>query len=456
MEGMIMMEYRNRKIAVIGLARSNTPLIRYLAGAGARISVFDKKPAAFLKNYLVQLQDLSLELHLGDDYLQYLHGYDFIFITPGMKKNLPELEQARAEGTVFSSEMELFFAKCPGRITGITGSSGKTTTTTLVGQMVAAASPNSFVGGNIGRSLLGELAQMDAQSQVILELSSFQLQSLKQSPHLGAITNITPNHLDRHASMEEYIEAKSNLLRYQTPADGAVLNYDNEITRGLQSLVKGKCYFFSRIRPVEEGAYLEGDRLMLRLNGQIESITSRSNLKLLGDHNVENVLTAALIARLLGVPLPVISQTAERFNGVEHRLQLVRDVNGVRYYNDSISTTPDRAIAGLKAMTRPTVLIAGGYDKKLPFAGLGRQIVQSCKHVVVLGVTAPLIRQAIQAAQPDFPVTAAADLAEAVRLAAQSAVAGDVVLLSPACASYDMFNNYQERGNLFKELVNGL
>jgi UDP-N-acetylmuramoylalanine--D-glutamate ligase len=448
------MEYKNSKIAVIGLARSNTPLIRYLAEAGARISVFDKKSAALLENYLEQLQDLALELHLGDDYLQHLHGYDYIFITPGMKKNLPELEQARAEGSVFSSEMELFFAKCQGKITGITGSSGKTTTTTLIGQMVAAALPNSFVGGNIGRSLMGELAQMNAQSQVILELSSFQLQELKQSPHLAVITNITPNHLDMHASMEEYIEAKSNLLRYQTAADRAVLNYDNEITRRLQSLVTGKCYFFSRTRPIEEGAYLDGERLMLRLNGQTESITSRSNLKLLGDHNVENVLTAALTARLIGVPLSVITQTVESFTGVEHRLQLVRDLNGVRYYNDSISTTPDRAIAGLKAMTQPTILIAGGYDKKLPFAGLGKQIVKTCKHVVILGVTAPLIRQAVQAAQPDFPVTAVVDLAEAVSVAASLAVPGDVVLLSPACASYDMFNNYQERGNLFKELVN--
>jgi UDP-N-acetylmuramoylalanine--D-glutamate ligase len=448
--------YKKKKIAVIGLAVSNTPLICYLAEAGALISVFDKKPAAQLEDYLAQLRDLSLELHLGPDYLQYLHGYDLIFITPGMKKNLPELEAARAAGAVFSSEMELFFARCPGKITGITGSSGKTTTTTLIGLMAAAAFPNSFVGGNIGRSLLGELPKIGSASQVILELSSFQLQELKQSPHLAVITNITPNHLDMHASMTEYIEAKSNLLRFQTPDDMAILNYDNEITRNFQHLARGKLYFFSRRRRMPEGAYLDGDRLMLSLDGRTEPITWRSCLKLLGDHNVENVLTAALAARLIGVPLATITQVAEGFTGVEHRLQLVRELNGVRYYNDSISTTPDRAVAGLKAMTQPTVLIAGGYDKKLPFDGLATQIAQTCKHLVVLGVTAPQIRQAVRAAQPDFPITTVSDLTEAVNVAAEIALSGEAVLLSPACASYDMFNNYQERGRLFKELVNGL
>ncbi|MGD8401519.1 MAG: UDP-N-acetylmuramoyl-L-alanine--D-glutamate ligase [Bacillota bacterium] len=450
------MEYKNKKIAVIGLAVSNTPLIRYLADVGARLSVFDRKPAALLEKYLRQLQHLPLELHLGDDYLQHLHGYDYVFITPGMKKDLPELQAARAEGTIFSSEMALFFAKCPGRITGITGSSGKTTTTTLVGQMVAAAFPNSFVGGNIGRSLIGDLYRMDAASQVILELSSFQLQELKQSPSLAVVTNITPNHLDMHASMAEYIDAKSNILRYQSATDQAILNYDNELTRGLRSLVKGRCFFFSRHCRVDEGAYLEDGKLLLRLNGQTELITKRDNLQLLGDHNVENVLTAALAARLLGAPLPVIAEITEHFTGVEHRLQFVRELNGVRYYNDSIATTPDRAIAGLKAMIRPTVLIAGGYDKKLPFDSLGRQIVKTCKQVVLLGVTAPLIRQAVEAAEPGFPVTTVADLPEAVRVATDRAVGGDVVLLSPACASFDMFNNYQERGLLFKELVNSL
>jgi UDP-N-acetylmuramoylalanine--D-glutamate ligase len=450
------LDYKNKKVAVIGLAVSNTPLIRYLAEAGANVSVFDQKPAASLEEYLAQLRDLSLELRLGPDYLQYIHGYDLIFITPGMKKNLPELEAARAAGAVFSSEMELFFAKCPGRITGITGSSGKTTTTTLIGLMAAAAFPNSFVGGNIGRSLLGELPKMDFASQVILELSSFQLQELKQSPRLAVITNITPNHLDMHASMTEYIEAKSNLLRFQTPDDTALLNYDNETTRNLQHLTPGKLYFFSRRRRIPEGAYLDGERLMLTLDGRTELITCRSCLKLLGDHNVENVLAAALAARLIGVPLTTISQVAENFTGVEHRLQLVRELNGVRFYNDSISTTPDRAVAGLKAMTQPTVLIAGGYDKKLSFDGLAAQIVKTCKHLIILGVTAPQIQQAVRAAQPDFPITTARDLTEAVTLAAELALPGEVVLLSPACASYDMFNNYQERGRLFMELVKGL
>jgi UDP-N-acetylmuramoylalanine--D-glutamate ligase len=455
-EGVELMEYRDKQIAVIGLAVSNTPLIRYLAEAGAKVTVFDRKTAADLQIYFDQLTGLNLRFNLGDDYLSHLNGFEYVFIAPGIRKDLPEFEKARAAGAVFSSEMELFLAKCPGKIIGITGSSGKTTTTTLIGKMVAAAFASSFVGGNIGRSLIGDLPQMNQSSRIILELSSFQLQELKQSPNLAVITNVTPNHLDMHSSMNEYIQAKSNILRYQGSGDIAILNHDNEITRNLQSLVKGDLYFFSFNRKIPEGAYLDGEELALRIGGNTEIVCSRSDLKLLGDHNVENILTAALAARLTGVPLNEISEVAVSFTGVEHRLELVRELNGVSYYNDSISTTPARALAGLKAMTRPTVLIAGGYDKKLPFDELAAQIVKTCKHLVVLGVTAPLIIAAVHAVQPGFPISRAGDLPEAIARAAGVTVPGDVVLLSPACASYDMFRNFQERGSLFKELVNKL
>jgi UDP-N-acetylmuramoylalanine--D-glutamate ligase len=453
---LIFLEYRDKQIAVIGLAVSNTPLIRYLAEAGAAVTVFDQKNAADLQSYLDRLAGLDLRFNLGEDYLSHLNGFEYIFIAPGIRKNLPELERARAAGAVFSSEMELFLAKCPGKIIGITGSSGKTTTTTLIGKMVAAAFSGSFVGGNIGRSLMGDLPQMNQSSRIILELSSFQLQELKQSPNLAVITNITPNHLDMHSCMDEYIQAKSNILRYQSPGDIAILNYDNEITRNLQSLVKGRLYFFSFKRKMPEGAYLDGEELVLRIGGNTEIISSRADLKLLGDHNVENILAAGLAARLTGVPLAEITRAAVSFTGVEHRLELVRKLDGVAYYNDSISTTPARALAGLKAMTRPTVLIAGGYDKKLPFDELAAGIVQTCKHLVVLGVTAPQIIAAVHAVQPGFPISRAGDLTEAVALAAGMAVSDDVVLLSPACASYDMFRNFQERGSQFKELVNKL
>lgn len=450
------MTYQNKKIAVIGLAVSNTPLIKYLVAAGAKVAVFDKKPASALEQFLSQLKGMDLRFFLGADYLTHLHGFDYLFVTPGMKKDLPELKTARAEGAVSGSEMELFLKMAPGTVIGITGSSGKTTTTTLVGKMAGAFFPETYVGGNIGRSLLAELPQMTAQARIILELSSFQLQELRQSPHIAVITNITPNHLDMHASMEEYIAAKSNVLNYQTPTDIAILNYDNEITYNLRKLVKGRAYFFSRRLIPETGAYLDGAELLIKLDGKKERITSKPNLKLLGDHNVENVLAAALTARLAGVEPSVITQTVESFTGVEHRLELVRELNGVKYYNDSISTTPDRAIAGLKAMTGPVLLIAGGYDKQLPFTNLAAEIVKICQRLIVLGATAPLIIEAVRTVDGRFPIRQVKNLEEAVAAAASLAVAGDAVLLSPACASYDMFNNYQERGALFKRLIGEL
>ncbi len=447
------MDYNGRKIAVLGLAVSNTPLIRFLAEEGAQVTVFDKKNAEYLQEYISQLADLKLNYRFGDDYLNYLSNFEFIFVTPGMKKDLPELKKARDEGAIFSSEMELFLEKCPGKIIGITGSSGKTTTTTLIGLMITSEFSSAFVGGNIGLSLIDKLPEMNYESRVVLELSSFQLQSLKQSPYLAIITNITPNHLDMHASMEEYIEAKSNIIRYQNSDNPVILNFDNEITHNLSQMVKGKLYYFSRHYQLEEGAFLDGDKLIIRLNGKNEVLTTKDRLKLLGDHNIENILTAGLAGRLAGVPLVKLTKIVEEFTGVEHRLELVRELDGVKFYNDSISTTPDRAIAGLRAMTGPAVLIAGGYDKHLPFDNLAVEIVKKCKHLVVLGITAPQIIAAVKKIRTDFPITLAETFADAVEIAASSTIPGDAVLLSPACASYDMFKNYQERGSLFKQLV---
>jgi UDP-N-acetylmuramoylalanine--D-glutamate ligase len=452
----IKLNYASKKTAVIGLAVSNTPLIRYLIQQKALVTVFDKKPVEELKEYLIRLSDLKYNSHFGGDYLTFLHGFDYIFVTPGMKKDLPEFQEERARGAIFSSEMEIFIRNCPATMVGITGSSGKTTTTTLTGEMVASQFPGTFVGGNIGRSLMEKLPEMTGDSKVILELSSFQLQELKQSPHIAVITNVTPNHLDMHASMEEYIDAKANILRFQQKNDITVLNYDNAVTRDLQSLVQGKLYFFSRLSHLEEGAYLDGNRLIVNLGRQPEVFACKEQLKLLGDHNVENILTAALVGRIMGVPIEILSEVAGRFTGVEHRLELVRELNGIKFYNDSISTTPDRAIAGLKAMTQPTILIAGGYDKHLPFETLAVEIVKTCKQLLVLGVTAPQIISAVRVVDPDFPITPVKTLEEAVAITFASAVSGDAVLLSPACASYDMFKNYQERGLLFKKLVAGI
>lgn len=453
------MDFSGKRVAVVGLATNNTPLIRYLAEHGAQVSALDKKTPEELRDYLDQLRDLPVTYHLGPDYLQYLQGHDEVFLSPGVPRHLPELQAAAASGMKFRSEMELFFSICPASIIGITGSSGKTTTTTLVG-LILERCGHVRVGGNIGRPPISFVAELTPASRVVLELSSFQLQGMEQSPIFAVITNITPNHLDVHNDMDEYIRAKAEILRHQTPYDHAVLNWDNEITRSLAGQTPARVHFFSRREQLHEGAFVRDNRLILRLNNEEEILCHRADIQLPGEHNVENVLTAALVCRLAGAPLAEIRAVVTKFTGVEHRLEFVRELAGVKYYNDSISTTPDRAMAGLAAIPAPIVLIAGGYDKHLPFTEFAKLAVERCKAVMVLGATAPIIArelaEAVSRTGRELPVYHCGDLAEAVEKARTVAVSGDVVLLSPACASYDMFRNFEERGRLFKTIVNSL
>lgn len=465
------MSFSGKKVAVVGLAVNNTPLIKYLAREGAAVTVMDRKTPDQLGKFLQELADLQgrrdIQYQLGPEYLKHLSEQEIVFLSPGIPKNLPEIQEARQAGVRFSSELQLFFFLNHSPVIGVTGSSGKTTTTSLLGEMLAGVYPTK-IGGNIGCPPLSFLPELSAGSWVVLELSSFQLQNLGYSPHIAIVTNITPNHLDIHSSMEEYIAAKSEALLYQSPDDVAVLNWDNEITRNLGRLVKGECYYFSRWSPLEYGAYLRGDRLYLSLHtqgsGDVEElICNRSDLTLPGEHNVENVLAAALAARLAGVSMKVITKVIKEFKGVEHRLEFVRELNGVRFINDSISTTPTRAIAGLLAMKAPVILIAGGYDKRLPFEEFAEVAAEKCRAVYLLGATAEQIEEAFNRLRLErkesrnFPVIKrVSDLEEAVHAAKSSALSGDVVLLSPACASYDMFRNFEERGRLFKTLVSEL
>lgn len=451
------MDLQGKRIAVVGLAANNTPLIRYLASQGGQVTALDKKQPEELQEYMKQLEDIAIEYHLGPDYLQYLPGHDEAFISPGIPRNLPELKAAAATGVKFRTEMELFFSLSPSPILGITGSSGKTTTTTMVG-MIMGRCGEVRVGGNIGRPPISFLQELTPETQVVLELSSFQLQVMEQSPQIAVVTNVTPNHLDVHADMAEYIDAKSRILRYQMPQDTAILNWDYETTRQMAGETPARVYFFSRKEVLPEGAYLRDDELCLRLNHTEEIICKQSELQLPGRHNLENALTAALACRLAGAPLEDIRAVVTTFTGVEHRLEFVRELYGVRYINDSISTTPDRAMAGLDAMERPVVLIAGGYDKHLPFTDLARLAVERCRAVILLGITAPIIRQALQdelkGKERSLIIADAADFEDAVQKAREFATSGDVVLLSPSCASYDMFRNFEERGRLFKKIVN--
>lgn len=455
------MNLAGRRVAVVGLGLSNVPLIRWLLRKGAQVTGCDKKGRAELGERAGELEQAGCVLRLGPDYLLALPGHDLVFLTPGMRKDLPEIEAAKAAGAEVSSEIRLVFALCRAPILGITGSSGKTTTTMLSGRILEANGDRVLIGGNIGRPLIEEVEEIPPTAKVVLELSSFQLQDLAQSPHLAVVTNVTPNHLDQHASLEEYIAAKKHIFLHQGPQDACVLNYDNPVTRGMAEECPGRVVFFSRQERLEEGAFLDGDELVLRLEGREERLLRRTEIKLLGLHNVENVLAAALATRLFGADASAIREAVSTFTGAPHRLELVREVNGVRYYNDSIATTPARALAGIASFTEPLVLIAGGYDKKLPFDEFGRVLAQRVRAVVLLGVTAPQIEEAVRRAAAELkaevpPLIHVGGLDEAVVEAAHRAEPGDVVLLSPACASYDMFKNFEERGERFRQLVRGL
>ena len=450
------MDLTKKKVAVVGLGMSNRALIRYLLAKGVVPTACDRLGPKELGGTYDQLAAQGVAFRLGPGYLEDLEGFDVVFLTPGMPKNLPQIEKAKEAGVVLSSETDLFFALCPAPIVGITGSSGKTTTTTLVGKLLAGGGGRVFVGGNIGTPLIDQVDSITNEDRVVLELSSFQLELMEQSPHVAVITNITPNHLDVHPTMEDYVHAKKNIYRWQHEGDVAIFNEDDPYTPEMIREARGQVFTFSRRRPVARGAWVDGEEIVLTGTGLEGAVCSVRDLALLGSHNVENVLAACLAAAALGAPLGHMAEVCRTFTGVAHRLELVGEVCGVKYYNDSIATTPARAIAGLNAFTSPIVLIAGGSDKNLPFDELADHIISKVRHLVLVGLTAEKIERAVRQKKKDFPILRAKEFSQAVRLAAEVARPGDVVLLSPACASYDMFRNFEERGDLFRRLVKEL
>ncbi|HHT28364.1 MAG TPA: UDP-N-acetylmuramoyl-L-alanine--D-glutamate ligase [Firmicutes bacterium] len=457
------MRWEGKHVALIGLGISNMAVARYLVANGAIVTACDQKSAAELGARYVELTKLHVEFQLGPGYLANLERFDALFLTPGVPKHLPELRQAQAAGVLFSSEMNLFFDICRAHIIGITGSSGKTTTTTLLGELLSAADYSTHVGGNIGRPLVEVAGELEQHSWAVMELSSFQLELLQRSPEIALITNITPNHLDIHLSMDDYIQAKSHVFTYQHPDDWAVFNYDNETTRRLAAKAPGRVAWFSRKQVVDRGACVIDQRIMIANGGTLSQVCHTDEIKLMGQHNVENVLAAIAVADLVGCSIGAMRDVVTSFTGVEHRLELVRTADGIAYYNDSKATTPAGTIAALNAFNRPVVLIAGGYDKNLPFDELASTVVQKAKHVVLLGATSDKIASAVVAASATTvagtlipQIEFAASLEEAVILAKAVAVPGDVILLSPACASYDMYSNFEERGRHFREIVGRL
>lgn len=443
-----------KNITVIGIGISNLPLIKYLVSLGANVTACDRRSAEDLGENYTELEKLGVKFNLGDGYLNNLSG-DMIFKTPGMRYDVPELLKAKENGSIITSEMEVFFEVCPSHIIAVTGSDGKTTTTTLIHKMMTDAGYKTWLGGNIGNPLLTDTEKMKENDWVILELSSFQLHTMRKSPEIAVITNISPNHLDMHKDYKEYIDAKKNIMLYQNEGDTLIVNADNQVTADIGKSANGAVKYFSRNGMAD--VYLDGNIIK---RGIVE-ILNIKDIKIPGMHNVENYMAA--IAAVSGlVSKEVIVNVAKTFGGVEHRIELVRTLDGVKYYNSSIDSSPNRTINTLRVFPNKVIMIAGGKDKGIPYDEIGPALAEHVKVLILIGATSDKIQEALDAEinktgnGKDIEVIRATSYEDAVNTARSKAHDGDVVLLSPASTSFDMFRNFEERGNLFKKIVNEL
>ena len=446
---------QGKTVTFCGIGRSHMPLIRLFQEKGALVSARDKRSLEELGDNGKALQEWGVQLILGENYLEDLRE-DIIFRTPGMKYHLPQLEAARKRGAAVTSEMEVFFQLCPCKIYAVTGSDGKTTTTSIIAELLKAQGKTVHLGGNIGKPLLPEIESIQPEDCAVVELSSFQLISMRESPDVAVVTNLSPNHLDVHKDMQEYIDAKKNILLHQGAFSRTVLNAGNEITASFAPQVRGDCWMFRRGAPVERGVWCDGETIYV--HGQ--PLLPISQIRIPGWHNVENYMAA--IAAVWGDVEPqTIRRVAETFAGVEHRAEFVRELRGVKYYNDSIATSPTRVISGMLSLfPQKILLIAGGYDKHIPFEPLGPAVCDKVKTLILLGDTAQKIQDAVQAApqyQEGCPEILRVDnMEQAVAAAAAHAQQGDIVSLSPACAAFDLYPNFEVRGRHYKDIVNGL
>lgn len=447
---------RGKQIAVLGLGVSNLPLMQLLLQYGCDVIGCDKNPLEKLPDAVQALQSCGIQLRTGPDYLEHLQA-DVVFRTPGMHPDVPALQALRARGARITSEMEAFFAVCPAKIIAVTGSDGKTTTSTLIAELLRQAGRKVWLGGNIGTPLLQYAGEMQPEDFAVVELSSFQLMYFPYSAHVAVMTNLAPNHLDIHKDMQEYVQAKQNVFLHQSAEDLLVLNADNAITNSFATQTPGQVALFSRLHSVERGVFLENDTIYRAIDGQKHKIMSIDDILLPGVHNIENYM-AAIAAVGESVTDAQIRTVAQQFAGVEHRIEFVREKDGVRYYNDSIASSPSRTIAGLRSFREKVILIAGGYDKHIPYDVLGLEICQHVKLLITTGATGPKIRDAMLAVtdQPHPQLEEVPVFADAVQRAAQLAQPGDVVLMSPASAAFDCFKNFMERGKVFKQLVEAL
>lgn len=444
---------KNKNVAVVGIGVSNIPLINFLLKLGAKVTAFDRKTKEELGDVFDDFISKGVKLELGENYLNNLTGFEVVFKTPSMRIDCDALVKVKNEGSYVTSEMEEFVRYCKGKVYAITGSDGKTTTTSIVAKLLETEGYKTWVGGNIGTPLFSMIEEVEDDHMVVLELSSFQLMTMNSPVDVAVVTNLTPNHLDMHKGMKEYIDSKKNIFLYQNENDVLVVNRENDITFSFEKEAKGYVRDFSSKRVIENGAYYKDGKLYLEGN----EVCKKDNIIIKGMHNVENYL-AAFIATKDDVKIETMKNVAESFGGVEHRCEFVREINGVKYYNDSIASTPTRTVAGLKAFEKKVILIAGGYDKHVPFEPLAEDGYPYIKEVIILGATKFKIKEAFEKLKIEkgieIPTIMVNSLEEAVEVSRKIATEGDVVTLSPACASFDMFPNFAVRGNKFKEIVN--
>ena len=449
---------RGKRIGVIGFGVSNQPLVQALLETGCDVTVCDQRTMEALGEAGAKAAAEGAKFCLGPDYLDHL-DFDLVFRTPGVLPLVPQLKAAAERGTVFTSEMEAFCALCPCKIIAITGSDGKTTTSTIISELLKAAGYTVHLGGNIGTPLFTRLPEIRKEDMVVLELSSFQLHSMRCCPDVAIITNVAPNHLDVHPDFQDYVDAKKNIYRGQREDCVLVLNNKDPHTPEFYLEAPGEVRLFSSIGPVEDGVFEENGVLYRARNGKRSEILSAESIRIPGAHNVENYMAAFAATEGL-VDNAECLQVAQSFPGVAHRMEFVREVRGVRFYNDSIASSPSRAIAGLKAWPKPPIILLGGHDKHIPFDELGDEVCRRAKAAVLCGETAEPIEAAIRGSKffdaEKLPILREDDFRTAILKAYDLAQPGDLVALSPACSSFDKFRNFAERGNTFRAIVEEL
>lgn len=451
---------RYRKVAIIGLGVSNIPLIDYMYQKKARVTVFDdREKESIPKELMDKIELYKFEYSFGKNNLKKLINFDIIFRSPSCLPTKPELEEEAKRGAIVTTEIEMLMKMCPCKTIGVTGSDGKTTTTSLISAILKQAGYHTYLGGNIGTPLFTKLPEMKPEDIVVLELSSFQLMGMKVSPNIGVITNITPNHLNIHKDYQEYIDAKKNIFKYQNKNDRIVLNYDNEITRKCAKEAEAQVVFFSSKEKLENGFIVDGKMIKECQDNIREHILDTQDVILKGEHNYQNIATALAATKTL-VNIEDAAETIKKFNSVEHRLEFVKEINHVKWYNDSASSSPTRTISGIRAFDEELILIAGGYDKNLDYTPLAKPIVDKVKTLLLIGQTSgkifEAVKQEMERQNKDVRIYMCDTLKETVDIANRIAKEGQVVLFSPGSASFDMFKNAYDRGNQFKNLVNKL